>query len=149
MMPRKTSPTFFRLRSGDSMSKHSRGIKPPLSSDVEALSKAPPVPKHLTPAAKAEWRRIMPQLIARRIITRADLAGVENYCTMIGTIRQIEEERAAGGGAIDVKLFGVLNRAAQTARQLAAEYGLTPTSRARIGASITDDDDDDNPLAVR
>ncbi|KIN60645.1 Phage terminase, small subunit [Sulfitobacter noctilucae] len=107
------------------------------------------MPKYLAPHAKAEWKRIMPQLISRQIITRADLAGVENYCAMIGTIRQIEEERAAAGGAIDIKLFGVLNRATQTARQLAAEYGLTPTSRARIGAANTDTDDDDNPLAVR
>lgn len=129
------------------MTVHSRGVKPPLNPDNEALAKAPPVPKYLAPHAKAEWKRIMPQLIARRIITKADLAGVENYCTCIGVVRQIEEERAAAGGAIDVKLFGVLNRAAQTARQLAAEYGLTPTSRARIG-SAAPEDDSDNPLAV-
>lgn len=128
------------------MSVHSRGRKPTLHPDDDALTKAPPVPKHLAPQAKAEWRRIMPQLINRRIITRADLAGVENYCICIGTVRQIEEQRA--GGAIDVKLFGVLNRAAQTARQLAAEYGLTPTSRTRIGNARQDDDDDDNPLSV-
>lgn len=130
------------------MTVHSRGVKPSLSSDSEALTKAPPVPKYLAPHAKAEWKRIMPQLIGRRIITKADLAGVESYCSMIGTVRQIEEERAAAGGAIDVRLFGVMNRAAQTARQLAAEYGLTPTSRARIGAGASDDDDGDNPLAV-
>lgn len=130
------------------MSVHSRGVKPALAPDSDALTKAPPVPRYLAPHAKAEWRRIMPQLIARQVITRADLAGVENYCTCIGMVHQIEEERAAAGGAIDVKMFGVLNRAAQTARQLAAEYGLTPTSRARIGASKADDDDDDNPLAV-
>ncbi|SLN62246.1 Phage terminase, small subunit [Roseovarius litorisediminis] len=128
------------------MSIHSRGVKPPLTSDIEALTKAPPVPKHLALQAKAEWKRIMPQLIARRIITKADLAGVENYCTCIGLVRQIEEERA--GGAINVPMFGVLNRAAQTARQLAAEYGLTPTSRARIGSATPDDDDGDNPLSV-
>lgn len=129
------------------MSVHSRGVKPALSPDADALTKAPPVPKFLAPHAKAEWKRIMPQLIARRVITKADLAGVENYCTCIGIIRQIEEDRAANRGVIDIKMFGVLNRAAQTARQLAAEYGLTPTSRARIGA-VDADDDTDNPLAV-
>jgi P27 family predicted phage terminase small subunit len=129
------------------VSVHSRGIKPPLKADADALTKAPPAPKHLAPHARAEWKRIMPQLIARQIVTRADLAGVENYCVAVGYVRQIEEERGAAGGGIDVKLFGVLNRAAQTARQLAAEYGLTPTSRARIGSAVPDDDDD-NPLAV-
>lgn len=130
------------------MTAHTRGIKPALSADSEALTKAPPVPKYLAPRAKAEWRRIMPQLIARQVITKADLAGVENYCTCIGMVHQIEEERVAAGGQIDVKMFGVLNRAAQTARQLAAEYGLTPTSRARIGADRPAADDDDNPLSV-
>ncbi len=137
-----------RQRTGDAMSVHSRGVKPTLTKDGDALTKAPPVPKHLSQQAKTEWRRIMPQLIDRQIITRADLGGVEHYCTCAGIVRQIEEERAAAGGAIDVKLFGVLNRAAQTARQLAAEYGLTPTSRARIGSAKSDDDDADNPLAL-
>ena len=130
------------------MTVHSRGVKPPLSPISEALIKAPPVPKYLAPHAKAEWRRIMPQLIGRRIITKADLAGVENYCIAKGYVHQIEEQRTAAGSVIDPGLFRVQNQAAQTARQLAAEYGLTPTSRARIGAGTSDDDDDDNPLAV-
>lgn len=124
-----------------------RGVKPALASDAEALTKAPPAPAYLSAQAKAEWKRIMPQLIARRIITRADLAGVEAYCTAAGTVRQIEEQRAAGG-PIDLKLAGLQIRYMQAARQLASEYGLTPTSRARIGSAAPDDDDDDNPLAV-
>ena len=90
----------------------------------------------------------MPQLIARQIITRADLAGVENYCIAVGTVRQIAEGFAQADGMIDVKLFGVQNRAIGTARQLAAEYGLTPTSRARIGSAAPAALDDDDPLAV-
>ena len=129
------------------MSVHSRGLKPPLSADSEALTKTPPSPKHLAPHAKAEWKRIFPQLIARRIVTRADLAGVENYCAAVGAARTIAETMSAGG-LPDLKLGGLQIRYMQTARQLAAEYGLTPTSRARIGAGLADDDDADNPLAV-
>lgn len=129
------------------MSVHSRGLKPPLSADSEALTKTPPSPKHLAPHAKAEWKRIFPQLIARRIVTRADLAGVENYCAAVGAARTIAETMSAGG-LPDLKLGGLQIRYMQTARQLAAEYGLTPTSRARIGAGLADDDDPDNPLAV-
>ncbi|WP_083101398.1 hypothetical protein [Pseudophaeobacter leonis] len=47
------------------MTVHSRGVKPPISADSEALTKAPVVPKYLASHAKAEWRRIMPQLIGR------------------------------------------------------------------------------------
>ena len=129
------------------MTVHNRGVKPALSADPTALHKAPTAPRYLSAYARDEWRNIMPQLIARQIITLADLAGVENYCTCIGIIRQIETERQAIGGMIDKTAFGILNRAAQTARQLAAEYGLTPTSRARMGNS-TAMPDDDNPLSV-
>lgn len=129
------------------MSMHLRGIKPALSSDADALTKAPPAPAHLTAQARAEWKRVMPQLIARRIITRADLSGVESYCMAIGAVRAIAEAVAAAGGVMDVKLSGLQIRYMQTARQLAAEYGLTPTSRARIGNNAPDDDAD-NPLAV-
>ena len=130
------------------MSVHLRGVKPALAADSEALTKAPSVPSWLAPHAQREWRRIMPQLIARQIITRADLAGLEHYCIAVGTVRQIAEDGAAKGGVINPMLFGVQNRAMQTARQLAAEYGLTPTSRARIGSAAPAAPDDDDPLAV-
>ncbi|WP_170402352.1 P27 family phage terminase small subunit [Ruegeria arenilitoris] len=129
------------------MSVHSRGVKPPLSPDAEALTKAPPVPKYLSAHAKAEWRRVMPQLIARRVITKADMAGVEAYCVSVGASRLIADTMSAGV-LPDLKMGGLQIRYMQTARQFAAEYGLTPTSRARIGAVQSDDDDDDNPLAV-
>lgn len=129
------------------MSVHLRGVKPSLSPDAEALTKAPPVPAWLSAHAKAEWKRIMPQVIARRVITKADLAGIENYCVAAGAVRQIADILALNP-VPDLKLAGLQIRYAQTARQLAAEYGLTPTSRARIGSAAPDGADDDDPLAV-
>lgn len=129
------------------MSVHHRGIKPALAPDAEALAKAPPVPAYLSSHAKAEWRRVMPQLIARRIITKGDLAGVEAYCCAAGAARQIAEIINAQP-VPDLKLGGLQIRYMQTARQLASEYGLTPTSRARIGSAAPDGPDDDDPLAV-
>jgi phage terminase small subunit len=66
---------------------------------------------------------------------------------MNGLVRQVETERQQSGGVIDPKLFSVQNRAAQTARQLAATLGLDPVSRARLGSAVPEEDDD-NPLAV-
>ena len=129
------------------MSVHERGRKPTLHPDQEALTKAPPAPKHLDAHAREEWKRVVPGLVARGIITRLDLGGLEDLCVMRGVVRQIEEQRAERGGMIDAKLFGVQHRAMQTARQLASEFGLSPTSRARIGSAVPDEDDD-NPLSV-
>jgi P27 family predicted phage terminase small subunit len=125
---------------------HLRGVKPALSPDSDALTKAPPAPRRLNEHARAEWRRVLPQLIARRVISRADLAGVENYCLAIGVANQIADLMATTP-IPDLKLGGLQIRYMQTARQLAAEYGLTPTSRARIGSNVADEDED-NPLSV-
>ncbi len=127
---------------------HTRGVKPPISRDSNALTKAPAAPKQLSAYARAEWKRIMPGLIERGIITRADLGGVEDYCRARGLVREIEDTLRASG-EIDMKLCRLQDKAMQTARQLASEYGLSPVSRARVGSAAADEDDSDNPLMVR
>ena len=102
----------------------------------------------MTQEARAEWKRVLPQLIARQIITEADLAGVENYCAAVGAASQIAKIMQSMP-VPDLKLGGLQIRYMMTATRLAAEYGLTPTSRARVGCTSADDEDDDNPLAVR
>lgn len=126
---------------------HLRGVKPALSPDREPLTKAPPAPKWLSEDARGEWKRIMPRLIADRIVTKADLTGIENYCVAVGHVRAIERAFTTTG-TLDKTLFGMQNRAMQTARQLAAEYGLSPVSRARVGSVGTDEDEDENPLTI-
>ena len=87
-------------------------------------------------------------LVARGVIIKADLAGIENYCTAAGAVRQIAEIINAMP-VPDLKLAGLQIRYANIARQFAAEYGLTPTSRARMGAGdYGDDDTSPNPLAI-
>ncbi|WP_273688915.1 phage terminase small subunit P27 family [Ketogulonicigenium vulgare] len=129
------------------MSLHLRGVKPPITSDQQPLTKVPKAPAYLSVQARAEWKRVVPVLVSRRVICAADLAQVETYCLMAGRVREIEEQFSAAGGLIDVKLFGVQNRAAQTARQIAATLGLDPVSRARLGNNAPEDDGD-NPLSV-
>ena len=125
---------------------HLRGVKPHLLPDRAPLTKAPAAPKWMTNEARAEWKRILPRLIEDRIITRADLTGIENYCVAVGRIREIEALFRVQ--PLDKVLFGMQNRAMQTARQLAAEYGLSPVSRARVGSVADNDDDEINPLMV-
>jgi P27 family predicted phage terminase small subunit len=88
----------------------------------------------------------MPELVKRQILTPADLGSLESYCVAMSRVRELEKLLQA---AIDPKLFRMQDQAMKTARQLAAELGLTPVSRSR--PSIRDDhtdDDDDNPLNV-
>jgi len=125
---------------------HLRGVKPSIFRDSNALAKVPAAPKHLSPYARAEWKRIMPGLIERGIVVRSDLSGLEELCTVRGLARTYTE--ALTVNPLDKVVFGMLNRALQTARQLSAEYGLSPVSRARVGGAPADDDDSDNPLLI-
>jgi P27 family predicted phage terminase small subunit len=115
-----------------------RGRKPELATDPSAVDAVTPPPAWLSKHAKGEWRRVMPELIKRRILTQADLGSLESYCVATGRVRDLEKLLRAG---IDPKLFRMQDQAIKTARQLAAELGLTPVSRSR--PSIRDEDEND------
>lgn len=123
-----------------------RGTKPQLVVDNGAVVKAPKTPSCLSPTAKAEWRRVMPALVKRKILTVADLGSVENYCIATGRVREIERLIQCASGVIDPVLFRMQDKAMQTARQLAAELGLTPVSRSRPTLRGEDDGDDVSDL---
>jgi P27 family predicted phage terminase small subunit len=96
-------------------------------------------PAWMSAASKAEWRRVMPDLTSRKILTTADLGGLENYCLAIGRVRELERLLQAAG--FDAAMVRAQDKAIQTARQLAAELGLTPVSRSRpaIREEVEDD----------
>jgi len=111
-----------------------RGRKPEISTDAEALRKVPAPPSWMAKDAKTEWRRIMPELVRRRILTDADMGAVEAYCTATARIREAERTIAKEGlisGNRKHPAVAIQNDAMTTARQLAAELGLTPVSRSR------------------
>lgn len=111
-----------------------KGRKPELGTDRDAITAVPSAPAWLSKDAKAEWRRIMPLLVERRILTDADMGMVENYCLAIGTVREAQRTIAMEGLTIGNRkhpAVAIQNDAMTQARQLAAELGLTPVSRSR------------------
>jgi P27 family predicted phage terminase small subunit len=136
-----------------------RGAKPHLVVDNDAVKRVPPAPGWLSADAKKEWRRVMPLLVERKILTTADLASFENYCTAIGQIREMERHLQKHGHVFEAfrenndgelvslgmkrnPAVGIQADAMTRSRLLAAELGLTPVSRSR--PAIRDEDDDDS-----
>lgn len=109
-----------------------RGAKPQLITINGALVAFPPAPEWLSPLAQDEWRRMQPFLEERKHLNDVDIANLENYCIAQGRIRECE---SVWSETTDIdqraKLWRMQNQAMQTARQLAAELGLTPMSRSR------------------
>jgi P27 family predicted phage terminase small subunit len=137
-----------------------RGAKPRLRIVSPDEGRAPPpankpaipkAPSWMPAAAKAEWRRVMPILTERRILTAADLGSLENYCLAIGQVRDcqraitrarkmfVQSDRSAPRPH---PAFRLQHEAMRQARQLAAELGLTPVSRSRPAIAEHEDDDD-------
>lgn len=125
-----------------------KGTKPQLREDADALTDDVVAPDWLAEEARKEWDRVMPILTERRILTDADLGGLENYCICIGRVRDTEALiQAEADPEMMLKLIRVQDKAMSSARQLAAELGLTPVSRSR--PTIREDGDRDdtaNPL---
>jgi P27 family predicted phage terminase small subunit len=123
-----------------------KGTKPNLVQAKDAIDHTKSAPGWMSKDAKAEWKRVFPSLVSRKILTQADLGGLENYCVAVGRVREIERELQK---ALDPVFVRMQDKAMQTARQLAAELGLTPVSRSRPSVRDNDnEDDEDNPLNV-
>lgn len=122
-----------------------RGRKPNLRLVAGGVSGSPPPPSWMAPTAQAEWRRVVPVLVERRILTVADYAALENYCVLIGRSRdaeaRIQEEEDP---EILMKWARLQDKAMCSARLYANELGLTPVSRSR--PAIDGDDDADSLL---
>jgi P27 family predicted phage terminase small subunit len=130
-----------------------KGRKPDLQSDQAAIVSVTRAPQWLSADAKAEWQRVMPHLIERRILTDADLGSLENYCVAIGQVRELERVIKRDGFVFQSSRGPRANPAVKLqadamsrSLRLAAELGLTPVSRSRPVMRNDEENDDPSPL---
>lgn len=118
----------------------------------------PKVPQHLGPAARAEWARITPHLVAAGLVSALDRAALAAYCQAWGEwallearVKELMAKPSMNG---DGKLKGVdaliditpsgykqvsalaqaRDRALDRMLRFAKEFGLTPASRIQSTA---------------
>ena len=101
---------------------------------------------------RAEWRRVIPQLVRLGLLTALDLKAVEGYCIAYQTMRAAQREVNRGLLTLD----GAKKPEVQIARdslalmrQFMTETGLTAVSRARVHAEPPADDDADEAFLRR
>lgn len=122
-----------------------RGRKPNLRLVANPVGGCPPPPSWMAPAAQAEWRRVVPVLVERRVLTVADYAALENFCVLTGRARQAEAAiQSEEDPETLMKWIRLQDKAMCSARLYANELGLTPVSRSR--PAIDGDDDADSLL---
>ena len=103
----------------------------------------PSPPEHLNPDAIIEWNRITPLLETMGLITLSDMAAIAAYCQNYG--RWVEAEKlVASDGMIVYSDSGypshhpsvsIANNAMDKMYKFLIEFGLTPSSRARLGSN--------------
>lgn len=128
-----------------------RGRKAEITAVEGALDKAPPAPKWLPAYGKAEWKRLVPILVADRKLAVHELQSVESYCISVARIREAEEIIASEGlvimgarGPQRHPATAILKEHQEAARRLLIELGGTPASRGKNkGGAIGNDPADD------
>ena len=119
-----------------------------------AVAASPSPPSWLDPEAKAEWRRITPELARLRVISALDRAALAVYCDawsrwvqarkLLEASGLIVKGRNRGGGDVKSPAWTVYAQAAGLVASAARELGLSPASRMRL--SVYPDDEDTSDL---
>jgi P27 family predicted phage terminase small subunit len=109
----------------------------------------PPVPDDLCEDALLEWGRVSVELFKLGLLAGVDRAALAAYCAAWG--RWVKAERALReqdhlpyGGLVHITdkgnyiqnpLIGISNKAANDIVRFAEQFGMTPSSRARVNGS--------------
>ncbi len=113
--------------------------------------KSPRCPQWLSPEARKEWRRIVPELRKMRVLTMADRNALAAYCAEWAAYVQardaidkssplIKVKTTRGKGenisvteTVEINPFVIIaQRSLKNAHRLMQEFGITPASRTRV-----------------
>jgi P27 family predicted phage terminase small subunit len=108
----------------------------------------PDPPSHLDDYALEEWHRVSDGLYVLGILCKIDRSALAAYCASYSRWRKAEEGlveiakgpkskggliiRTISGNYIQNPLIGISNKAASDMVRYAAEFGMTPSARARL-----------------
>jgi P27 family predicted phage terminase small subunit len=103
--------------------------------------------------AKAEWKRVVPELERLKLLKMASRSSLAAYCETWATFVLAQCQIAREGLTIDAKqgtlphpAVGIARNASRDLRGWCAEFGLTPSAEGRMPTGESDGEDDDSLL---
>jgi len=132
---RKAVPTKLRALKGSTgnVTKNKKEPKPGKAVKIDP-------PDYLTKPAKEEWRRVAPILQRLGLFTELDAPALSAYCEAFA--RYVDAvERLKGqelvityptGAQAPNHLIGIINSSVKQMRDFMTEFGMTPSSRAKL-----------------
>jgi len=143
---RKAVPTVTKVLNGNPGKR--RLPKAGEEFEPKPLDSLPNPPTWLDLVGKKEWRRCGPFLHANGLLTEADIIPFAAYCANVGVmVKALREIKKAGmtiagaRGPVRNPALASFASATNSLRSLAAEFGMTPSSRARM--KLPGDDGED------
>lgn len=138
----KPKPTALRLLDGGRT--ETRTNEPVFTTPAEM----PEPPYYLNAEAAEEWRRVIADLYSTGVYTNVDQTMLAAYCMAFSRWVRAEQDlekmaamdptthgmmmKTSNGNAIQNPLVGVASTARRDMQRLAAEFGLTPSSRTQL-----------------
>ena len=118
------------------------GRRPLPANEPQATVAEPYRPAHLDDDAIAEWNRIVPLLLAMRVLTEADYLSLANLCQAYSTLVKAQKKlnatgllvKAPSGYPMQSPLITIINQNTDIVTKLCREFGLTPSARSRVQA---------------
>ena len=127
------------------------GTKPHKSTaktQSELSASSPEMPKHLTPEARREWKRLLPLLEKRGSLTEADSAALALYCETYSRWLLAKQDVAENGLTITSTVLDssgqavasrkinpalrIVENCERSLRNFLREFGMTPATRERV-----------------
>lgn len=143
---RKPKPTYLKLLEGNP------SHRPLTKNEPKPQPGRPPCPRWLNLEAKREWRRIVPELEALGLLTIVDRAALAGYCQAYARWRQAEEAiekygmigKTESGYVQQLPYVSIAQKSLQLMKNLAAEFGLTPSARSRLSLQKPEEESEED-----
>lgn len=142
---RKPLPTNLKINKGTARKDRTNKAEPkPKADSIKA-------PTYLSPVARAQWDAVVKKLKDAGILANTDVEALALYCCAFADWRAYCEEIERSGMIIYTgEGYPVTNPAVAQARnafeqmrKLLPEFGMTPSSRAKIVSTKKPDDGDE------
>jgi len=148
MKGRKPRPTQIKILEGEKNKNRINRREP------KPHPGRPTCPDHLSPAAKSEWKRIVPQLEEMGRLSKNDRTELALYCQAYARWKKAEDVlnekgelyKTQSGNVITSPMLWVANKAMEQCHKFLVEFGMTPASRGRINVAGPGEDDGWNKL---
>lgn len=141
---RPVKPTALKELAGNP------GGRPLNDAEPKPRTTKPKMPSHLGEKAQREWRRVVREVSAMKILTSADADALALYCQTyqrwVEASEKIDEEGMVvttdNGYPVMSPYITIVNQCIKTMQRLLTEFGMTPASRSRIRVPEKQNDDE-------